>query len=218
MTARSTCLVVLVAFALPLSMFAQTKKPISKKGLPAVKKSLGCRSGTFAFKCPKDYKVLLSGMGTDRLFFANNPTYKYGVFAVFQPSDTAMSDALPKILKVFLPKSSQQFEWKDVEADPRKSSKYEVESKRRIAIDKPISSYVTLEYRLIEYNGKRLLSGTVVDGYLGPIGIRESFDEGTHTTNGGCFDSVDIIATLTKEKVDEEMGPCFFTITMSPGN
>ena len=219
MILRSTSLLVLVVFGVTLSTFAQAKKPISKKGLPTtIKKALGCGSGTFSFKCPKDYKVLLSGKGDDRLFFANNPKYKYGVFVVFDPNVNSMSESLPKILKAFLPKGSQEFEWKDVEADPRKSSQYEVESKRRIAINRPISSYITLEYRLIDFNGKKLLTGTLADGYLGPIGITESFEEGTYTTNGGCFDSVDIIAALTKEKVDEEKGPCFFTITMSPGN
>lgn len=209
MRIRNTVYLLVIAFAVTSSAFSQAKTP--------VKDSPGCGSGAFSFKCPKDYKVLLSGKGDDRLFFANNPKYKYGVFAVFEPSADSMAEVLPKILKAFLPRGSQSFQWKDVEADPRKSSRYEVESKRRIAINDPISSYLTLEYRLIEHNGKKLLSGTVVDGYLGPIGIRESFEEGKYTTSGACFNSVDIIAALTKEKVNHEEGPCFFTLTMSPG-
>jgi hypothetical protein len=208
MRIRNIGLLIVLVFAVASCAFAQAKTST---------RNSGCASGTFTFKCPREYKVLLTGK-EDRLFFANNPKYKYGVFVLFEPTADSMSESLPRILRDFLPKGSESFEWKDVEADPRKSSKYEVESKRRIAINNPISAYLTLEYRLIEHNGKRLLSGTITDGYLGPIGIRESFQEGKYTTSGACFDSVDIIAALTKEKIDHEEGPCFFTLTMSPGN
>ena len=203
--------------ALSLSAFSQAKKPVKKGGVAIVKKSLGCDSGTFTFKCPKDYKVLISGKTDDRLFFAKSIEFRYGVFVIFEPKDTSISELLPKIIKVFLPEKSQVYEWKDVEPDPRKSSKYEVQSKRRIGINNPISAYLTLEYRQIDFNGTTLLTGTVVDGYEGSIGIQESFKEGTYTTNGGCFDSVEIIAALTKENLDEEKCPCVFTLTMTPG-
>jgi len=139
------------------------------------------------------------------------------VFVVSEPDSRAMSKLLPKILKAVEPNESQDFEWKDVVADPRKSSEFEIESKRRIGMNGG-RAYLTLEYRQIAVNGKRLLTGTIVNGYEGPVGIKESFEKGTYTANGGCFDSVDIIAVFTKEKLDPEKGPCFFTITMSRTN
>jgi hypothetical protein len=203
----------LVVITVSFSAFSQSKKPVSKKGL-AVNKSI-CISGTFSFKCPKDYEVLLSGTTDDRLFFANNAENRYGVFVIIEPKESSIVESLPKITKVFLPSESQKFEWKQVEADPRKSSKFEIESKRQIGMNGG-KAYLTLEYRLIQYNGKKLLTGTVVNGYEGPVGIKESFEKGDYTVNSGCFDSVDIIAAFTKEKLDPEKGPCVFTITMSP--
>ena len=174
-----------------------------------------CSSGVFAFRCPKDYKVLLSGKTEDRLFLAENTEFRYAVFVVSDPGEKAIADSLPKIVETFLPKMTHNFRWKDVEADPRKSSKFEIESKRQIAINSPITAYLTLEYRVVEFKGKRLLTGTIVDGYEGPEGIAEDFETGVFTTNGGCFDSLDIIAAFTKEKLDAAKGPCFFTLEMS---
>ncbi len=149
------------------------------------------------------------------IFFAKNSEFPYGIFVVSEPDESAIADILPRIVRAFLPNHSHKFEWKDVDADERKSSMYEVESNRRIALGDV--AYLTFEYRRIDFGGKKLLTGTIVDGYEGPVGIRESFEKGQHTNNGGCFDSVDIIATFTKEKMDPEKGPCFFEITMSLG-
>jgi hypothetical protein len=210
MTLRRIALSFWVLVVISVASYSQTtKRPISKTGLVR-----SCVSGMISFKCPKGYKVLLSGRSDDRLFFATNPRYRYAVFAVSEPMESTLSEALPKIIRAFSPKVSGNIEWKDVEVDPRKSSKYEVESRRRIGIDRPTSVYLTLEYRIIDFNGKKLLTGTIVDGYEGPNGITEAFENGTYTTNGGCFDSVDIIAALTKEVVDHEKGPCFFMISI----
>ena len=158
-----------------------------------------CSSGGLTFRCPKGYKVLLSGKTDDRLFLAENTEFRYAVFAIFEPSENAVADSLPKIVETFLQKVTHNFRWRDVAADPRKSSKFEIESKRQIAINSPITAYLTLEYRVVEFKGKRLLTGTIVDGYEGPEGIAEDFETGVFTTNGGCFDSLDIIAAFTKE-------------------
>lgn len=204
-----------VVVALSVTLFAQSKKHVAKKNLLAAK--VVCVSGVFGFKCPKGYKVLLAGKTSDGLFLAKSTEFRYSVFVAYKPSDDAMTELLPKILKAFLPNESQNFEWKDVVADPRKSSKFEVASKRRIGMNNG-KAFLTLEYRQIVFNGNKLLTGTVVNGYEGPEGIKDSFERGAYTTNGGCFDSMDIIATLTKEKLDTEQGPCFFTLTMSSGN
>lgn len=211
-----TILFVLLVLAGLSGALAQAKKAIVKKSLPLAQITQ-CASGTFTFKCPKGYKVLLSGKTDDRLFFANSKKDKLGVFVVFEPTTNSLSEALPKIIDVFLSKGSRDFEWRDVDANPLKSSKYEIESKRRIGINNPISAYVMLEYRLIEFNGKKLLTGALADGYLGPIGIRESFEDGVYPGNMACFDSVSIIAALTKEKLDLDNGPCVISITISPG-
>jgi len=218
MVISRTIFLSLVVIAVSLSAFSQSKKPGIRKGSTAITtKSVKCYSGSFGFDCPNDYKTLQSGNGQNKLFFAKSKEFRYAVFAVFEPDDNSLTETLPVMLKLLLPKASQDFKWKDVEADPRKSSAFEVESKRRIGINSPLSAYVTLEYRLIDFKGKKLLTGTLVDGFEGPVGIKESFEDGTYTTNGGCFDTVSIIAALTKEKIDEETGPCYFTITMAPG-
>ena len=74
---------------------------------------------------------------------------------------------------------------------------------------------MTFEYRQIDFNGKKLLTGTIVDGSEGLDDLRESFQQGRFTNNGGCFDSVDIIAAFTNEKLDPEKGPCFFEIVVT---
>jgi hypothetical protein len=170
-------------------------------------------SGTFSFECPRDYKVLLSGSSSDRLFVAKSTKFDYAVFVVSDSSDNSMAEALPKIIKAFLPSGSQTFEWKDVDADSRRSSKFELESKRRLGSNG--KSLITLEYRRVEFNGKRLLTGTVVNGFARGNEVKKSFENGRITTNGGCFDSINIIASFTNEKLDPEKGPCFFSLGMN---
>ena len=179
------------------------------------KKAFGCSSGTFSFKCPKDYKILIPGSSGDRLFFAKSKSYDYAVFVASESDDNSMAELLPKIIRALLPNDSQKFEWKDVDADTRKSSKFEVESKRKLGSNG--KSLITLEYRRVEFDGKKLLTGTVVNGFDRGDEVSQSFEKGSITTNGGCFDSVDIIAAFTKEKLDPLKGPCYFAITMSPG-
>ena len=203
----------LIAIAFSLPTFSQS---VAKKAPSATKaKPGGCLSGEFSFKCPEGYKVILTGKADDRLFFAKNSEFGYGVFVVFEPGATSFTDAVAKIVEQFVPKGSQHFEWKEVEADPRKSSRFEIESKRRVGINQPTTAYLVFEYRQVELNGKKLLTGSVVNDFEEPDEARSWFRKGTYSVNGACFDAVDIIAAFTKEKLDPESGPCAFEIIVT---
>lgn len=206
MRIRNTGLLIILVFAVASGAFAQAKTST---------RNSGCASGTFTFKCPEGYKVLAAGKTEDRLFFAKNSEFGFGVFVVSEPGVSSVRDSLKSIIKLFAPKGSQEIEWKSVDADPRRSSKFELESKRQLGIDTAGKVLLTFEYRHIDFNGKRLLTGTIVDGSEWHDDLRGAFDNGRFTNNGGCFDSLDIIAAFTNEKLDPEKGPCFFEIVVT---
>jgi hypothetical protein len=219
MVARRLIFLTLILAACSLPVFPQSKATGPKKNL-ALRKAgaVGCISGEFSFRCPRGYKVLLSGTADDRIFFAKNSEFGYGVFAIFESEAENLAESFKKLVKLFVPKGSQEFEWKEVVADPRKSSKFETVSKRRVGINKPTTAYLVLEYRQIEFNGKKILTGTVVNDFEDPNEARTWFEKGTFSVNGACFDSMDIISAFTKEKLDPEKSPCAFEITVKMEN
>jgi hypothetical protein len=211
MTLGRTAFLALVVIALSLSAFSQAKKPIKKGGIKPVQKSLGCASGNFSFKCPKGYRVISSGRMPDNLFFATSTKFDYALFVVAEPDVQIWAELIARMTKSFLPKESQDFQWKELEADSRKSSTYEVDSKRKMGFNG--KTVLTLDIRTIDFNGKKLASGTIVKD--GENGNKARFEDGLYGVSTGCFDSVDIIAAFTKEKVDHDKGPCVMTISIN---
>lgn len=169
-----------------------------------------CYSGDFSFPCPADYKVLIKGVASQKLFFARNNKFDYGVFVLSEPGHRTVSSELPTILKAFVPSESQKFKWKEVVPDSRQSSKFETGKGRLLGSNG--NKLVTIEFREVKFDGKSLLTGTIVNGFEKGTIVESAFNEGRYTTNGGCFDSLSIIHKFTGEEETDEMNPCIFSL------
>ncbi|MCY7347121.1 MAG: hypothetical protein LH614_12975 [Pyrinomonadaceae bacterium] len=188
---------------------AQTKR--AKVKSQAAKVTAVCKSNKVSFPCPEEYKIVLNGNDSTGIFSAQNLEFGYSVFLI-APKDnfdkpTLMTDAIKTLLKTLYPKKSQNYRWKDVEfANKKASSKFEINKKSSIGFNG--NQIVTIDYRHILFEGKNVVAGTIVNGFFEGYQAESEFNEGRYTTNGGCFDAVKIIHSITSEKDSDELDPC----------
>jgi len=179
------------------------------------KKQAICKSDKISFPCPEEYKILSKGTYSNNTFLAKNLEFGYSVF-VIAPKDNfdkqnLMTDTIKTLLKTLYPKESQNYRWKNVEfANKNASSKFEISKKSLIGFNG--NQIVTVDYRYISVEGKNVIVGTIVDGFETGESAETEYNENRYTTNGGCFDAVKIIHSITSEKESDELDPCRSTI------
>jgi len=193
------------------TFFAEAQTKRAKVKSQAANKPAVCKSNKVSFPCPEEYKILLSGNDLTGIFLAQNLEFGYSVFLI-APKDnfdkpTLMTNAVKKNLKALYPKESQNYRWKNVEfANKKTSSKFEINKKSSIGFNG--NQIVTIDYRYISFEGKNVIVGTIVDGFFEGYQAENEFNEGRYTTNGGCFDAVKIIHSITGEEDSDELDPC----------
>ena len=173
---------------------------------PQVEKTASCRSGEFTFPCPADYRVLINGDRSDRTFFAKNNDFNFGVFVFYELGEKTIVSVLPAILKELMTTESEKFRWKGLTPDSRASSKFETAKGRMLGTNG--HRLVTVEFREITFNEKKLVSGTIVAGSQTGAAAETAFNEGHYTSSDACSDSLEVIHAFTGETLTNEVNPC----------
>jgi hypothetical protein len=173
-----------------------------------------CKLGTARFACPAKMKRL-----------EIDPSQNYQIFL---KKDVALFVALPKtglsdaefvneIAKVALlrlfPRTSQNFAWKDLKYD-KPVSKFETGSGT-------VQGFNGSKGVLVKYRHLKTTSAEVLIGYVADFGegkeAREVFDRNlgadTIATLDGCSASVEVIYSITHEKLDPNNSPCSLDVT-----
>lgn len=209
---RKIKLVLLTLMSFLCSTFLVNAQIKRAKTKPQVaKKAAICKSNKLSFPCPKEYKILLNSDDSSGIFLAQNLEFDYSIFVIapknnFNKQDV-MIDAIKKNLKILYPKESQNYSWKDVEfANKKLSSKFETSKKSSIGFNG--NQHITVDFRYISFENKNVIVGTIVNHFFKGYAAENEYNEGHYVTNGGCFDAVKIIHSITSEKDSDELDPC----------
>lgn len=204
MTVVRTTLLLLIVIGLSTAVFSQTKKPISKTGLPSATKSSQCVSGGFSFVCPKDNKVINSG--TDgQPFVAIDAKEKLGLFAS-ELKEKAKDDSLiAKALdSAFQSLYSKKYSELEIRESPDfwgndKYSRFEESKTAKAAFNSDRTEFLHIHWVIINFNGKRVLAGFANVIAKGD-GAEEWFRSWMGGGSGGDEELQDLIISITKEK------------------
>lgn len=172
-----------------------------------------CQIGETKFACPKYFKLLSVNPDHSIAIFTQK---KYGVglfVASPQPGlneDQLISDLAKTILAKLFPKEPQMTSWKAIPMSDR-ASKFEVGGGIAQGFNGNLS--VLVKYRHLRFNGKDFFVGYASEFGRGPA-ARESFERGLGGDSmPGCNASVEIIHSITGEKVDDN-NPCELVVTL----
>lgn len=169
-----------------------------------------CAAGGIAFKCPKGFKILPPGPDLNlALIFHKDDSL--GVFVAVPQSGFDEQEFLSGVLKTaspkFFPKESEVYQWKLSPDDSSvKASKYEVGRGSAKGFNGTLAVYVG--YRRVLFKGKDLLVGYIAKDSEGQEA--KEFFEGNALASSmvGCDAVVEIIYSITGEKINEADPPC----------
>lgn len=186
-------------------LFGQkTSRQTSKRAL--------CSVGDIAFICPKGFKLLPAEPGLKMTLFFRKE-YDLGLF-VASPDPgfdegKYMSDVAKTALAKFFPKEPQTYSWKPVNYSDS-ISKYEIGGGMVKAFNGNLG--VIMKYRRVKAMGKDFFVGYIAEIEKGGE-ARAFFDrDGYADSMPGCNASVEVIYSVTGEKMDEDKFPCELVI------
>jgi hypothetical protein len=191
---RVFSVVVLCSLALVSSTFSQKRT---------------CKLGNSEFACPRGLRrIAIDPPGNHQLFLGKD----FALFAavpVSQDNDPTFVGELTKVaLAKLFPTQSQNFVWKQLKyGEP--VSKFEVRGGTSLGFNGAIG--VVVKYRHVKVSAKELLVGYVAQLGRG-ADAKEVFDRGLGADSvaslDGCSASVEVIYSITGEKVNENNSPC----------
>jgi hypothetical protein len=193
-----------VLTALTPALFAGGHQP------SASQKSKGTISlNGFEFRIPKNYVALPGSEAPDSVFLFSKK-YAEGFF-VFVPA--AKFDEIESLnrnttvaLMKFFPAASSDYRWKPL-SDRRTISKFEVGASKAMGFNN--RELVIVQVHHFRINGKEFFIGDLFKWTNG--NEKEIFAEGLGGESmQGCNDLVDIVYSVTGEKIAETKFPCEF--------
>jgi len=171
-------------------------------------KKSSCNVGDTAFVCPKGFKPLpVESEQKFSLLFRKE--YGLGLFVASPESgfdeQKFMSDVTKTILVKIFPKELQSFAWKPLRFSGA-VSKFEVGGGMAQGFNGTLS--VLVKYRHLKFKDKDILVGYVAEFGRGAE-AKESFERGLGGDSmPACNASVEVIYSITGEKIDENNPPC----------
>jgi hypothetical protein len=198
---RVYSIVVLCSLALVPSTFGQKRT---------------CKLGNSEFACPRGLRRLaIEPRGNYQLFLGKD----FALFAavpVSQENDPTFVGELTKVaLAKLFSTQSQSFAWKQLKYDDP-VSKFEVQGGTFQGFNGAIG--VVVKYRHVKVGAKELLVGYVAELGRGAE-AKEVFDRGLGADSvaslAGCSASVEVIYSITGEKVNEDNSPCSLDVRAS---
>lgn len=170
-----------------------------------------CKISRVDFACPKGLKPLPIESGQAFVLFFRKD-YGLGLFVALlaQGFDERkfMSDVTRTTLTRIFPKASQAYAWKPLNFSDS-VSKFEVGGGMMQGFNGSMG--VLIKYRHLKVNGEDILVGYASEFGRGTE-AKESFQRGlggdTKGTIAGCNASVEVIYSITGERIDENNPPC----------
>jgi hypothetical protein len=166
-----------------------------------------CVSGDLHFACPQGFKPVPLDSVQPFSFF-HYKKYEVGLFIASPPQGfderAFMANITKTTLAKMFPKESQKFSWKPV-AFSDSFSKFEVGGGMVLGFNGSLA--VLIKYRHLKLNGRE-----IIVGYTSQFGRsaqgKEAFEQGLGGDSmPGCYATVDVIYSITGEKVAES-NPC----------
>jgi hypothetical protein len=180
-------------------------------------RKLSCNAGNLNFACPEGFKLIPAGSQQD-LALLFKKKYGLGLFVVAPGAEfderRLMTDVTKTALANFFPKESQAFSWRPMNYSGS-VSKYEVGGGMAKGFNGKLS--VVIKYRRIRVNEKDIFVGYVAE--FGKGGEAKQFFEGAGYGDSlaGCNEAVEVIYSITNEKVDEDHFPCELVVPSPAG-
>lgn len=167
------------------------------------------------FPIPKGY-VLAQGTDLENTVFLFYKKYNEGLFISVPPATFNQVELLNSnteiALNKFFPGSSQAYTWKPLN-DRRKISKFEIGTSKSMGFDK--KNLVILQVHHFLVAGRHLFIGDLFKWTHG--NLQEMFATGRGGESmQGCNDLVEIVYSITGEKIDDTNSPCEL-IALPPG-
>jgi hypothetical protein len=200
------CLMYLLAG--PSLSFGQNRKAAPKSS---------CAAGSVAFKCPKGFKSLPTESDLN-LALMFHKDYNLGLFVAApesgQDAQKFLNDVVKRALAKFFPKESDAYVWKlPADLSPDKVSKYEIGSVLTKGFNG--TSTVYFRYRRLAVRGEDLFVGYIGKDSEGKK-AKEFFEgDGSADSMSGCDATVELIYSITGEKINEDDPPCVI-VTSTP--
>jgi hypothetical protein len=171
-----------------------------------------CAVGDIRFVCPKGFKPLSADSKQPlALFFRKQ--YGLGLFVASPEAgfdeQRFMTDLTKTTLAKMFPKESQTYSWKPINFSDW-VSKFEVGGGMVLGFNGSLS--VLIKYRHIRVKGKEVIVGYAAEFGRGAE-AKESFERSSGGDSApGCIASVEVIYSITGEKIDEKKPPCTLDI------
>lgn len=161
----------------------------------------------FKFRVPKGYVVIPGKEIVDSVFLFSKK-YNEGFFLSVPAATVDEVEVLNRnatvALKKFFPAASPDYAWKPL-ADRRKVSKFEVGASKAMGFN--TRDLVIVQVHHFQVNGKDFFVGDLFKWTNG--NEKEIFASGLGGESmQGCNDLVDIVYSVTGEKIDEANFPC----------
>jgi hypothetical protein len=175
-----------------------------------------CVAGTINFTCPKGFTSLPTEAGSNlALLFRKD--YSLGLFVVVpEPGydeQKIVGGAIKTALARFFPKEPEAYFWKPMPVSGS-ISKYEVSGAMAKGFNGALS--VIVRYRQLKVRGKEIFVGYVAEIGKGKE-AKEFYERGEYGDSmSGCNAAVELIYSITGEKIKDGEMPCML-ITDSPG-
>jgi hypothetical protein len=185
---------VVALYSIAASAGLQTPKQVTLNGV--------------AFNVPEGYAPFLGEARENTAFFYNQK-YKDGMVVAVPAAPFVEQDVLDSLLKEsqkrFFPKETAAYQWKSTDL-LRKVSKFEV----RDALEKGLNRnhLLLFEFRHVVFNQRDVFVATIYEARKGKPATAMFADEGAAMSMTTCRAAVDLIYSVTGEKVDPERPPC----------
>ncbi len=168
------------------------------------------------FPIPKGY-VAVQGTEVENSIFLFYKKYNEGLF-ISVPSATfnefeLLNSNTEIALNEFFPGSSQAYKWKPLN-DRRKISKFEIGTSKAMGFDK--KNLVILQVHHFLVAGRHLFIADLFKWTHGDLNQRFAMGLGGESMQG-CNDLVEIVHSITGEKIDDTNSPCEL-IALSPAD
>ncbi len=169
---------------------------------------LSCKAGNLSFACPEGFK-LMPVESDKNLALLFQKKDGLGMFVIAPDTgfdeQKLMGDVTKTALAKFFPKESQSFSWKPINYSDS-VSKYEVGGGMVKGFNGRLS--VVIKYRHVKANGRDIFVGYVAEFSKGSE-AKEFFEgAGYGDSMAGCNAAVEVIYSITGEKIDEDHFPC----------
>jgi len=168
-----------------------------------------CKAGGVSFVCPEGFQALPVEEGQQNIALFFQRKYNLGLFVIGPEAgydeQKLLSDATNTSLAKFFPKESSSYDWKPMDYSDS-VSKFEIGGGMTKGFNGKL--VVIVKYRHIKVDHKELFVGDIAQFFEGSE-AKDFFQQDKYGDSiVGCDSAVEVIYSVTGEKLDEENRPC----------